>query len=183
MKKMSIKTVVAVGIGAALFFVLARFVAIPSGIANTSICLQYAVLALFAILYGPVAGGLIGFIGHTLGDLSWGGSPWWSWVLASAMVGVIIGLVSKKIDLSSGRFGKKELITFVLTTLVAMAISWVVVAPVLDILIYAEPAKKVFVQGLVAGASNFVTTVVIGGLLMLAYTKTIAKSGSLKQEQ
>ena len=120
MKKMSIKTVVAVGIGAALFFVLARFVAIPSGIANTSICLQYAVLALFAILYGPVAGGLIGFIGHTLGDLSWGGSPWWSWVLASAMVGVIIGLVSKKIDLSSGRFGKKELITFVLTTLVAM---------------------------------------------------------------
>ena len=179
MKKMSIKTVVAVGIGAALFFVLARFVAIPSGIANTSICLQYAVLALFAILYGPVAGGLIGFIGHTLGDLSWGGSPWWSWVLASAMVGVIIGLVSKKID----RFGKKELITFVLTTLVAMAISWVVVAPVLDIVIYAEPAKKVFVQGLVAGASNFVTTVVIGGLLMLAYTKTIAKSGSLKQEQ
>ena len=84
MKKMSIKTVVAVGIGAALFFVLARFVSIPSGIPNTSICLQYAVLALFAILYGPVAGGLIGFIGHTLGDLSWGGSPWWSWVLASA---------------------------------------------------------------------------------------------------
>ena len=156
--------------------------AIPSGIANTSICLQYAVLALFAILYGPVAGGLIGFIGHTLGDLSWGGSPWWSWVLASAMVGVIIGLVSKKIDLSSGRFGKKELITFVLTTLVAMAISWIVVAPVLDIVIYAEPAKKVFAQGLVAGASNFVTTAVIGSLLMLAYTKTIAKSGSLKQE-
>ena len=177
MKKMSIKTVVAVGIGAALFFVLARFVSIPSGIPNTSICLQYA-----AILYGPVAGGLIGFIGHTLGDLSWGGSPWWSWVLASAMVGVIIGLVSKKIDLSSGRFGKKELLTFVLTTLVAMAISWVVVAPVLDIVIYAEPAKKVFAQGLVAGASNFVTTAVIGSLLMLAYTKTIAKSGSLKQE-
>jgi len=176
MKKMSIKTVVAVGIGAALFFVLARFVAIPSGIPNTSICLQYA------ILYGPVAGGLIGFIGHTLGDLSWGGSPWWSWVLASAMVGVIIGLVSKKIDLSNGRFGKKELLTFVLTTLVAMAISWIVVAPVLDIVIYAEPAKKVFAQGLVAGASNFVTTAVIGSLLMLAYTKTIAKSGSLKQE-
>lgn len=126
--------------------------------------------------------GLIGFIGHTLGDLSWGGSPWWSWVLASAMVGVIIGLVSKKIDLSSGRFGKKELLTFVLTTLVAMAISWIVVAPVLDIVIYAEPAKKVFAQGLVAGASNFVTTAVIGSLLMLAYTKTIAKSGSLKQE-
>ena len=44
----SIKTVVAVGIGAALFFVLGRFVAIPSPVPNTNISLQYAVLALLA---------------------------------------------------------------------------------------------------------------------------------------
>ena len=80
MKNNSIKTVVAVGIGAALFFVLGRFVAIPSPVPNTNISLQYAVLALLAAMYGPVAGGLIGFIGHALIDLSWGGSPWWSWV-------------------------------------------------------------------------------------------------------
>ena len=35
----SIKTVVAVGIGAALFFVLGRFVAIPSPVPNTNISL------------------------------------------------------------------------------------------------------------------------------------------------
>ena len=68
----SIKPVVAVGIGAALFFVLGRFVAIPSPVPNTNISLQYAVLALLAAMYGPVAGGLIGFIGHALIDLSWG---------------------------------------------------------------------------------------------------------------
>ena len=68
----SIKTVVAIGIGAALFFVLGRFVAIPSPVPNTNISLQYAVLGLLAAMYGPVAGGLIGFIGHTLIDLSWG---------------------------------------------------------------------------------------------------------------
>ena len=61
----SIKPVVAVGIGAALFFVLGRFVAIPSPVPNTNISLQYAVLALLAAMYGPVVGGLIGFIGHT----------------------------------------------------------------------------------------------------------------------
>ena len=66
--KNSVKTVVAVAIGAALFFVLGRFVAIPSGIPNTNISLQYAVLGLLAAMYGPVAGGLIGFIGHTLID-------------------------------------------------------------------------------------------------------------------
>ena len=59
-----IKTFVAVGIGAALFFVLGRFVAIPSPVPNTNISLQYAVLGLLAAMYGPVAGGLIGFIGH-----------------------------------------------------------------------------------------------------------------------
>ena len=100
MKNSSIKTVVAVGIGAALFFVLGRFVAIPSGIPNTNISLQYAILGMLAALYGPVAGGLIGFIGHTLIDLSRGGSPWWSWVIASTLVGVIVGLVSKKLALS-----------------------------------------------------------------------------------
>ena len=62
----SIKTFVAIGIGAALFFVLGRFVAIPSPVPNTNISLQYAVLALLAAMYGPVAGGLIGFIGHAL---------------------------------------------------------------------------------------------------------------------
>ena len=77
-KNNSIKTVVAIGIGAALFFVLGRFVAIPSPVPNTNISLQYAVLALLAAMYGPVAGGLIGFIGHTLVDLSWGGIPWWN---------------------------------------------------------------------------------------------------------
>ena len=95
----SIKTVVAVGIGAALFFVLGRFVAIPSPVPNTNISLQYAVLALLAAIYGPVAGGLIGFIGHALIDLSWGGSPWWSWVITSAFVGVVIGLFAKKLIL------------------------------------------------------------------------------------
>ena len=144
----SIKTVVAVGIGAALFFVLGRFVAIPSPVPNTNISLQYAVLALLAAMYGPVAGGLIGFIGHTLIDLSWGGSPWWSWVIASAFVGVVVGLFAKKLDLQEGEFGKKQ----------------------------------IFAQGAFAAISNIITAVVVGGLLVLAYTKTIAKKGSLDQE-
>ena len=90
MKKNNVTTVVAVGIGAALFFVVGRFVAIPSPVPNTNISLQYAVLALLALLYGPVAGGLVGFIGHTLIDLSWGGSPWWSWIIASAVAGLLM---------------------------------------------------------------------------------------------
>ena len=115
---------VAIGIGAALFFVLGRFVAIPSGVPNTNISLQYAVLGLLAAMYGPVAGGLIGFIGHTLIDLSWGGSPWWSWVIASAFVGVVVGLFAKKLALEEGSFGKKEVITFAIANVVANVVAW-----------------------------------------------------------
>ena len=67
MKNSNSKTFVAVGIGAALFFVLGRFVAIPSPVPNTNISLQYAVLGLLAAMYGPVAGALIGFHRPVLG--------------------------------------------------------------------------------------------------------------------
>lgn len=182
MKKNSIKTVVAIGIGAALFFVLGRFVAIPSGIPNTNISLQYAVLGLLASMFGPIAGLLIGFIGHTLIDLSWGGSPWWSWVIASAFVGLFVGLFAKKTEITEGNFGKKQIVTFIIVNLIAHLIAWIGIAPALDIAIYAEPANKVFAQGAMAAAANFVTTAVVGTLLAVAYSKTVAKKGSLDKE-
>lgn len=182
MKNNSIKTVVAVGIGAALFFVLGRFVAIPSGVPNTNLSLQYAVLGLLAAMYGPVAGGLIGFIGHTLIDLSWGGSPWWSWVIASAFVGVVVGLFAKKLALSEGEFGSKKVIRFAAANVVANAIAWIGIAPALDVAIYAEPFKKVIAQGVTAALLNSVTAIIVGSLLVVAYTKTIAKKGSLDME-
>ncbi len=52
----------------------------------------------------------------------------------------------------------------------------------LDILIYAEPVEKVFTQGLIAGASNIITTAIVGTLLCYAYTAAIPKKGSLKKE-
>ena len=90
MKKFSVKTIVAIGIGAALFFVLGRFVAIPSPVPNTSISVQYGLLAFLSVVYGPVAGALVGFIGHTLIDFSYGWGIWWSWVIASAVFGLLI---------------------------------------------------------------------------------------------
>ena len=69
-KFISVRTVVGIGIGAALFFVLFRFVAIPSGIPNVTINLGIAVLTVFAAIFGPIAGLLIGFIGHFLADLT-----------------------------------------------------------------------------------------------------------------
>ena len=46
---------------------------------------------------------------------------------------------------------------FAIANVAAHVIGWVVVAPVLDILIYAEPVKKVFAQGVFAAISNSIT--------------------------
>ncbi|WP_017813380.1 MULTISPECIES: ECF-type riboflavin transporter substrate-binding protein [Paenibacillus] len=179
---LSVKTIVAIGIGSALFIILGRFGSIPTGIPNTNIETTYALLALFALLYGPIAGLLIGLIGHTLKDAIFYGQPWFSWVIASAVVGLLIGLMTRRIHIHDGEFGKGGILRFNLAQIVANIIAWIVVAPVLDILIYSEPASKVFTQGVVAAISNIVTVAVLGTLLAIAYSKTRTKRGSLSRE-
>ncbi|GFN31486.1 ECF-type riboflavin transporter substrate-binding protein [Paenibacillus xylaniclasticus] len=181
-QNLSVQSIVAIGIGSALFVILGRFGSIPSGIPDTNIETTYALLALFAVLYGPIAGLLIGLIGHTLKDAIFYGSPWFSWVIASAVVGLIIGFASNKLGVQEGEFGKAQIFRFNLFQIVANAVAWFVLAPTLDIVIYAEPADKVYTQGLVAGAANIVTVAVIGTLLLIAYAKTRTKQGSLTRE-
>ena len=180
-KKSPVVTIVAIGIGAALFFVLGRFVAIPSPVPNTTISIQYGLLAFMAALFGPVAGILIAFIGHALIDFSYGWGSWWSWVIASGVAGLVMGLGAKKINVEKS-FGTKEIVTFNITQVIAHLIAWGIVAPVLDILIYSEPANKVFLQGLVGGLANIVTTAIVGTLLCVAYAAAKPKAGSLKKE-
>ena len=180
-KKSPVVTIVAIGIGAALFFVLGRFVAIPSPVPNTTISIQYGLLAFMAALFGPIAGILIAFIGHALIDFSYGWGIWWSWVIASGVAGLVMGLGAKKINVEKS-FGTKEIVTFNITQVIAHVIAWGIVAPVLDILIYSEPANKVFLQGLVGGLANIVTTAIVGTLLCVAYAAAKPKAGSLKKE-
>jgi energy-coupling factor transport system substrate-specific component len=182
MKNLSVRTIVAIGIGAALFFVLARFVAIPSPVPNTSVTTQYGLLAFMSALFGPVAGILIGFIGHFLNDLSAGWGIWWSWVICSGIFGLLVGIGCKGIHLEDGEFGTAQLIRFNIVQAVSHLICWAAVAPTLDILMYQEPANKVYLQGLVASAANIVTTAIIGTILCAAYAKTRPQAGSLNRE-
>ena len=182
MKKFSVKTIVAIGIGAALFFVLGRFVAIPSPVPNTSISVQYGLLAFLSVVYGPIAGALVGFIGHTLIDFSYGWGVWWSWVIASAVFGLLVGLGAKLLKMKETEMGLMGLLKFNIVQIVSHVICWGGVAPALDILIYKEPLDKLFAQGLVAGISNAVTTAIVGSLLCIAYAATKTKAGSLTKE-
>ena len=182
-KIFSVRTVVAIGIGAAIFFVLMRFVAIPTGIPNTTFNLAYGILALFAAIFGPIAGLLIGLIGHALTDLTWGYGIWWSWVIASAAFGFIVGVFFKLYKIEEGEFGIKQLVGFNVVQIIANLVAWVGIAPTLDILIYQEPAEKVYLQGLVAGGLNIAVVLIVVSLLALGYSKTRIKAGSLSADK
>lgn len=181
-KKFGVKQVVAIGIGTALFIVLTN-VQIPVGfIPNTALQTRAAVLAFFAAVFGPVVGGIVGFLGHALGDALFYGSVWWSWVFPEAVFGVIVGLFAAKYKIKEGGFGGKEIAMFNVVQVIANVIAWGLVAPVLDIVIYAEPANKVFTQGVTAGILNIMIIGILGSLLLIAYSKVGAKSGSLSKE-
>lgn len=144
--KVSTRTIVATGIGAAIFTLLFMYVKVPSPIPETSFQTAYGLSAFFAVLFGPIAGGLIAFIGHALSDAIQYGSPWWSWVIASGVSGVIYGFSYKRTKVEEGEFKTKDIITFNVIQIIGNVIAWVIVAPVLDILIYQEPVNLVFTQ-------------------------------------
>ncbi|MBR3357109.1 MAG: ECF-type riboflavin transporter substrate-binding protein [Solobacterium sp.] len=182
--KFSTRTIVATGLGAAVFFVLFTYVKVPSPIPETSLQTAYGVSSFFAAIFGPLAGFLIAFIGHALSDFIGYGSPWWSWVIASGVAAMITGFAAGKIApaVEEGEFSTKELSYFLLWVAVANVAAWLVVAPVLDIVMYAEPVKTVFVQGIAAAAMDAIVSGILGSVLLKAYASTKTGKGTLSRD-
>ena len=184
MKKMfefKTKTIVATAIGAALFTLLMLYVKIPTGIPETDIQTCYGVGSFFAAMFGPIAGFLIGVIGHAITDATYG-APWWSWVISSGVALFITGLSFAKLRVDEGRFTIKDCITFNIFQILGNALAWIVVAPILDIVIYSEPANLVFTQGAVAALWDIISMGVIGSILLFLYSKTRSGQGTLTKE-
>lgn len=182
--RFSTKTIVATGLGAAVFLILFMYVKIPSPIPETSLQTAYGVSSFFAAVFGPLAGFLVAFVGHALSDFLQYGSPWWSWVVASGVSAMVTGFCARKVApaVEEGRFEKAELIQFALWAVIGNALAWLICAPVLDIVLYSEPVKTVIAQGLWAFVMDAIVSVVIGVILLKAYASTKTSKGSLSKE-
>lgn len=180
--KFGIKEVVAIGIGTALFVALTE-VQVPLGfIPNTALQPRAALLAFLAAVFGPVVGGAVGLLGHALGDALFYGSVWWSWVFPDALFGIAVGLFVSKYAIKEGGFGSKQIVFFNVVQVIGNALAWILFAPILDIVIYAEPANKVFAQGFWAFLGNIIIVAILGSLIAAGYSKIGGKSGSLSKE-
>ena len=181
--KLGIREIVAMGIGTALFVVLTT-VQIPVFlIPNTFLQPRMAVLAFFSAAFGPIVGAGIGILGPALGDAIYYSSVWWSWVFPEAVVGLCLGLFAKQFEVREGGFAvTRNVILFNVIQIIGNAIAWCVMAPLLDILVYSEPANKVFAQGTVAFVLNIVVIGFLGTVLLVAYSKIAGRQSGLKAE-
>ncbi len=179
---LSAKTVVVIAIGAALYGIggLPMF-GIPV-FANTTLKPAMAVLALFSVLYGPIVGFLVGFIGHWVTDLFAGWGVWLTWVLGSGIVGLVIGLfpiITKK-RIESGLFDKKDFFIFVVLAFAGNVIGYGTSA-FLDTILYVEPFTKVFMQLCIIAAGNTVLIAIVGYFILTNLAKRKQQSTNLTE--
>ena len=178
----SAKTVVVIAIGAALYGIggLPMF-GVPV-FANTTLKPAMAVLALFSVLFGPIVGFLVGFIGHWVTDLFAGWGVWLTWVLGSGIVGMVIGLfpMMTKNRLQQGDLPMKDFVLFVALALAGNVVGYGCSA-FLDTILYAEPFTKVFTQLSIIAAGNTVLIAVVGLLILKSVAKRNKQSRNLTE--
>ncbi len=175
----STKTVVAIGLGAALYYALS-YISIPIG-PNTSLRPAVALLTIIGAMFGPIAGLFAGFIGHALFDALSYGSVWWSWVALSAVLGLSQGLIfaDKSFSVSAGQINKKHIVMMYAYTIIGIVAAGLI-AYAGDVFMYGEPADKVWIQIALASVSNFLVVAVIGVPVVIAIAKSNARKTGLE---
>jgi energy-coupling factor transport system substrate-specific component len=176
------KTLIAILTGAILYGIggLPMF-GIPV-FANTTLKPAMAILAVYSVLFGPIAGFLIGIIGHWVTDLFAGWGVWLTWVVGSGVVGLVIGffpfLTRHRLD--SGEFHKPDFILFVILALVGNVFGYGCSA-YLDTILYSEPFDKVFTQMLIISAGNTILISLIGFFIIKSIAKRNKASDNLTE--
>ena len=170
----TVKRIGTIALGSVLFFLLGRYVTIPSPIPTVNICVQYGLLAFLAVACGPLTGSMTGLIGHILIDLSCG-RMFWSWIIATAAFGGLLGVLANVTRLDPAHRDREMLVHFNLCQVATHVVCWAGIAPVLDILFYNENMDTIFAEGLTAALSNAVTTAIVGSSMLAIYAVFTAR--------
>lgn len=91
------------------------------------------------------------------------------------------GWIGKKLIYLQANFHLKILFSFNVAQVIGNIVCWAIIAPILDILIYSEPANKVFTQGILSATLDIIAVGIIGTILLKAYAATQIKKVALKR--
>ncbi|QIL50990.1 ECF-type riboflavin transporter substrate-binding protein [Weissella coleopterorum] len=174
MRFKKIKWIFALSVSILFFAWLMRTFHAPLGVMHTQINIAMAWLAFVTSIFGPIFGLMVGLLGHALQDYLLLDNAWWSWVIADGLFGLLLGLVTQRLQLIFSPLTWQKIIAFNVWQGLANIIAWIVIAPLGDILIYGSKAKLVFQQGLYAGIANFIV-IAIGGTLLIMIANSLVK--------
>lgn len=163
-------------IGAALYGVLSwatNIFPLPAA-GNVTFRPAVAVLIFFGAAYGPWVGLLAGFIGNTLGDMLTGWGFWWHWSLGNGLMGMIPGLIVASINDFRSRAD------------IMKAVGWGTLGIAVGMLFAS--LMEMFTGGIdfntalvgyfvPAFLGNFVVTIILLPILMIAYAAVAARRG------
>ena len=172
----STRQVVYGAIGAALYGVLSwatNIFPLPAA-GNVTFRPAVAVLIFFGVAYGPWVGLLAGFIGNTLGDMLTGWGFWWHWSLGNGLMGMIPGLIMASITDFRAR---GDIMKAVGWGTLGIAVG-MLFASLMEMFTGGIDLNTALVGYFVpAFLGNFVVTVILLPILMIAYAAVAARRG------
>ena len=182
MIKFDTKTIVTIGVAAALYGALG-FVGIPIG-PNTTLKPAIALLSIFSALFGPLVGFAMGFIGHMLTDMIAGWGIWWGWVASSGIMGLFMGLVfkCKKFSIKDGLCSKFHVGYLIVTGIIGIILAFIFAAG-FDVVVMGEPLDKMKVQAALAIITNGIVFLGIGVPTILGFVRANKRNSNLKIEE
>ncbi|WP_435922796.1 ECF-type riboflavin transporter substrate-binding protein [Paenibacillus sp. DYY-L-2] len=180
--KLSTRSVVTIGIGAALYGATS-WIGIPIA-ADTQLRPAIALLAIFGALFGPVVGFAVGFIGHVINDFLTSGTVWWGWALGSGITAIFMGLIylARDFNPQDGEIRKSHVFRLLIFGLVGIFAS-LAFSGLFDIYIMGEPNNKIVIQTVAAGLANTFVFVVLGLPAVWAYAKRNRNNTNLTVER
>jgi energy-coupling factor transport system substrate-specific component len=164
----------ATAIGAVLFALLSCFIMLPTPIPGTFFFPSYALLGLFAALFGPLSGAVISLCGMVLVSAVRGvlfESFTLPYSIAAVVCGFIYGLAKQYVHADLGEFGYSSVIAYNMIQIAGNLVSWGFVAPLLNLLLNpGSPKTEIFLQGAIASLVNIISAEFIGTPLLFIYS-------------
>ncbi|MHC1692039.1 MAG: ECF-type riboflavin transporter substrate-binding protein [Sphaerochaetaceae bacterium] len=181
--KWNTKTIVVMGIGAALFGVLMNYGSIPV-FSNTKLTTAMLVPVIVGSMFGPIPAFITCTIGNTIADLIGGWGFWFDWSIGNGVLGFLVGLLplyGAKID--EGIFTARQAVVYAIICILGNALAFGVVTPLLTVAFYGGELNITFMQALTGGLSNILILTVIGIPLLFLLAKRNARNTNLKKEE
>ena len=161
-------------LGILIFVLVGHYFRLDTGLDLVYIYLQYPFLCAASYIAGPISGCIIGLLGHFFVALMRGDTIWYTWIVASSLIGGATGILFRKFRLTKREEypDGKRLLAFSLICVVCFFVVMGLLVPLANALFYQVPLDTAFQQGLFAAASDTLTTIIVGSILISSLNHT-----------